>query len=162
DAALPRQPRGARADRLPALLDRARPVHHRAQLRAAAERWLVARPPPVRTAPVPHPSPRPGGWRWPRAPPGRPPPDAARSARRTDITLRISGKEPLSLTLDSIVAEAACTSTQFHLLVSPDRYASYWNAAQLVAGPQLALGANSPFLFGHHLQAETRIETFLQ
>lgn len=84
------------------------------------------------------------------------------SARREDITLRISGKEPLSLTLDSIVAEAACTSTQFHLQVSPDRYASYWNAAQLVAGPQLALGANSPFLFGHHLQAETRIEAFLQ
>ncbi|TNC17037.1 glutamate--cysteine ligase [Georgenia sp. 311] len=84
------------------------------------------------------------------------------SARREDITLRISGKEPLSLTLDSIVAEAACTSTQFHLQVSPDRYAAYWNAAQLIAGPQLALGANSPFLFGHHLQAETRVETFLQ
>jgi len=84
------------------------------------------------------------------------------SSRREDITLRISGREPLSLTLDSIVAEAACTSTQFHLQVAPDRYAAYWNAAQLIAGPQLALGANSPFLFGHHLQAETRVETFLQ
>jgi hypothetical protein len=31
-----------------------------------------------------------------------------------------------------------------------------------VAGPQLALGANSPFFFGHLLWAETRIEVFTQ
>ncbi|MEE6282077.1 glutamate--cysteine ligase [Georgenia sunbinii] len=88
--------------------------------------------------------------------------DAVMSSRREDITLSIGGAEPLSLTVDSIAAEAACTSTQFHLQVTPERYAAYWNAAQLLAGPQLALGANSPFLFGHHLQAETRIEAFLQ
>ncbi len=88
--------------------------------------------------------------------------DAVMSSRREDITLRVDGHEPLSLTMDSIVAEAACTSTQFHLQVTPDKYAAYWNAAQLLAGPQLAMGANSPFLFGHHLQAETRIEVFLQ
>ena len=88
--------------------------------------------------------------------------DAVMGARREDITLNIGGVEPLSLTVDSISAEAACTSTQLHLQVTPGRYAAYWNAAQLLAGPQLALGANSPFLFGHHLQAETRVEVFLQ
>ena len=31
-----------------------------------------------------------------------------------------------------------------------------------IAGPQLALGANSPYFFGHHLWAETRIELFAQ
>ncbi|MBD8063436.1 glutamate--cysteine ligase [Oceanitalea stevensii] len=88
--------------------------------------------------------------------------EAVMNSRREDITLRISGPEPLSLTMDSIIAEAACTSTQLHLQVTPRRYADYWNASQLLAGPQLVMGANSPFLFGHHLQAETRVETFLQ
>ena len=37
-----------------------------------------------------------------------------------------------------------------------------WNAAQVLAGPQLALGANSPYFFGHQLWSETRIELFTQ
>src|SRR5690606_10686197 len=88
--------------------------------------------------------------------------EAVMGSRREDITLRIDGYEPLSLTMDSISAEAACTSTQLHLQVSPSRYAAYWNASQLLSAPQLAMGASSPYLFGHHLQAETRVEVFLQ
>ena len=88
--------------------------------------------------------------------------EAVMRARQEDITLDIAGAEPLRLTMDSISAEAACTSTQLHLQVTADRFADYWNAAQLLAGPQLAMGANSPYLFGHHLQAETRIEVFGQ
>src|SRR5258706_10395593 len=41
-------------------------------------------------------------------------------------------------------------------------FARSWNAAQVLAGPQLALGANSPYFFGHQLWAETRIELFAQ
>ena len=51
---------------------------------------------------------------------------------------------------------------QLHLQVSPEDFAKNWNAAQVLAGPQLALGANSPFFFGHQLWAETRIELFAQ
>jgi hypothetical protein len=51
---------------------------------------------------------------------------------------------------------------QLHLQVSPASFARYWNAAQLLAGPQLALGANSPYFFGHELWSETRIELFAQ
>ena len=51
---------------------------------------------------------------------------------------------------------------QLHLQVSPADFAAAWNAAQALAGPQLALGANSPFLFGKRLWAETRTELFLQ
>jgi hypothetical protein len=58
--------------------------------------------------------------------------------------------------------EAACTSTQVHLQVSPDDFAGYWNAAQAIAGVQLAVGANSPFLFGKALVAESRIPLFEQ
>ena len=51
---------------------------------------------------------------------------------------------------------------QLHLQVSPADFANNWNAAQVLAGPQLALGANSPYFFGHELWAETRIELFTQ
>jgi gamma-glutamyl:cysteine ligase YbdK (ATP-grasp superfamily) len=60
------------------------------------------------------------------------------------------------------VPEAACTSTQFHVQVSPDDFPAYWNASQAIAGVQLALGANSPFLLGKELWHETRIALFEQ
>ena len=62
----------------------------------------------------------------------------------------------------SIAPESACTSMQLHLQVAPADFAANWNAAQVLAGPQLALGANSPYFFGHQLWAETRIELFAQ
>ncbi|WP_232661793.1 glutamate--cysteine ligase [Pseudonocardia sp. TRM90224] len=63
---------------------------------------------------------------------------------------------------DSIAPEAACTSMQLHLQVHPDSFAAYWNAAQVLTGVQLAVGANSPFLLGSRLWAETRIPLFEQ
>ena len=59
----------------------------------------------------------------------------------------IRGVERLQTESDSIAPEAACTSVQFHLQVAPDSFANYWNAAQAIAGVQLAIGANSPFLY---------------
>ncbi|MGC0249750.1 glutamate-cysteine ligase family protein [Pseudactinotalea sp. Z1748] len=88
--------------------------------------------------------------------------EAIFSSRREDIELDISGVEHLRMLTPTIAPESACTSVQLHLQVTPDAFAPTWNAAQLLAGPQLALGANSPFLFGKHLWAETRTELFLQ
>jgi gamma-glutamyl:cysteine ligase YbdK (ATP-grasp superfamily) len=84
------------------------------------------------------------------------------SARGEDITISIAGRERLTTTADSIVPEAACTSTQFHVQTSPDQFAAYWNAAQAIAGVQLAVSANSPFLLGKELWRETRIPLFEQ
>jgi len=84
------------------------------------------------------------------------------NARGEDIHIAISGVERLSTYADSITHEAACTSVQFHLQVSPEQFPTYWNAAQTIAGVQLALGANSPFLFGKELWRETRIPLFEQ
>ncbi len=84
------------------------------------------------------------------------------AARGEDLAIDISGLERLVLTADSIIPEAACTSMQLHLQVSPEEFPAYWNAAQAVAGIQLAVGANSPFLFGKRLWAETRIALFEQ
>src|SRR6476620_5260095 len=84
------------------------------------------------------------------------------TARGEDILIDIEGPERLSLQLASIAPESACTSMQLHLQVSPAEFARNWNAAQVLAGPQLALSANSPYFFGHQLWPETRIELFTQ
>jgi gamma-glutamyl:cysteine ligase YbdK (ATP-grasp superfamily) len=84
------------------------------------------------------------------------------NARGEDIGLDIRGVERLRTSTDSIAPEAACTSVQFHLQVAPDTFASYWNASQSIAAVQVAVGANSPYLYGKQLWAETRIALFEQ
>src|SRR5215472_14452889 len=84
------------------------------------------------------------------------------AARGEDMRIAIDGTEHLLTYADSITPEAACTSAQLHVQVSPDAFASYWNAAQAIAGVQVALAANSPFLFGRQLWQETRITLFEQ
>ncbi|HEY9293222.1 MAG TPA: glutamate--cysteine ligase [Microlunatus sp.] len=83
-------------------------------------------------------------------------------ARGEDIKINIDGVEQLRLVTDSVMPEAACTSTQIHLQVDPESFASYWNAAQMIAGVQVAVGANSPFLFGRRLVDESRVPLFEQ
>jgi gamma-glutamyl:cysteine ligase YbdK (ATP-grasp superfamily) len=84
-------------------------------------------------------------------------------ARGEDLHIDIRGqRESLELWSDSIAPEAACTSVQFHLQVSPDDFAASWNAAESLAAAQLALGANSPFFLGRELWRETRIPLFQQ
>lgn len=84
------------------------------------------------------------------------------AARGEDLHIEIDGAERLAVTADTVAPEAACTSTQVHLQVSPEQFAAYWNAAQAIAGVQVAIGANSPFLLGKQLWAETRIPLFEQ
>jgi gamma-glutamyl:cysteine ligase YbdK (ATP-grasp superfamily) len=82
--------------------------------------------------------------------------------RGEDLHLRIEGTERLDTYSETIVPEAACTSTQLHLQVSPETFPHYWNASQCLASVQIALGANSPFFFGRDLWRETRIALFEQ
>jgi gamma-glutamyl:cysteine ligase YbdK (ATP-grasp superfamily) len=84
------------------------------------------------------------------------------AARGEDMRIEIDGPEQLLAFCESITPEAACTSVQLHTQVSPDAFANYWNAAQAIAGVQVALAANSPFLFGRKLWHETRITLFEQ
>lgn len=91
--------------------------------------------------------------------------EAIAAARGEDMELRIEGPvsgERLELHLPTIGPESAGTSVQLHQQVAPEEFPRRWNAAQAVAGVQVALAANSPFLFGRHLWAETRIELFTQ
>jgi hypothetical protein len=84
------------------------------------------------------------------------------AARGEDLEISISGVERLQTFADTIAPEAACTSVQLHQQVDPEAFASYWNAAQAIAGVQVATAANSPFFFGKELWRETRIALFEQ
>ena len=81
-----------------------------------------------------------------------------RAAHRSPFRVRIiDGCEPVGFTTDSIAPTATTTSLQLHLRVPPDRFAAYYNAAQTIAGAQVAVGANSPYLLGYQAWQETRI-----
>src|SRR5829696_1652486 len=84
------------------------------------------------------------------------------AARGEDLEINITGVERLAMFADTIAPEAACTSVQLHQMVDPAHFGAVWNAAQAVAGIQLAIGANSPFFFGRELWRETRIALFEQ
>jgi hypothetical protein len=76
----------------------------------------------------------------------------------------LAGGQPerLQCTADSILPAAGATSVQLHLQVTPGEFAAHWNAAQALAGVQVAVAANSPFLLGRALWHETRIPLFEQ
>src|ERR687885_505887 len=84
------------------------------------------------------------------------------AARGEDLDIAIAGVERLSTYADTMAPEAACTSVQLHLQVDPSDFGVHWNAAQAIAGVQLALGSNSPFFYGKELWRETRIPLFEQ
>jgi gamma-glutamyl:cysteine ligase YbdK (ATP-grasp superfamily) len=84
------------------------------------------------------------------------------AARGEDMRIAIHGAEDLLAYCDTITPEAACTSVQLHLQVAPAEFANYWNAAQAIAAVQVALAANSPFLFARQLWHETRLPLFEQ
>jgi len=84
------------------------------------------------------------------------------AARGEDLEISIAGVERLSTHADTIAPEAACTSVQLHQQVEPEAFAAYWNAAQAIAGVQVAVAANSPFFCGKELWRETRIAVFEQ
>jgi gamma-glutamyl:cysteine ligase YbdK (ATP-grasp superfamily) len=84
------------------------------------------------------------------------------AARGEDLHIVIDGPERLAVYADTVAPEAACTSVQLHQMVDPAAFGAHWNAAQAIAGYQLALGANSPFFLSRELWRETRIPLFEQ
>jgi CBS domain-containing protein len=84
-------------------------------------------------------------------------------ARGEAFDFFIKGIDDLVLKHDSVMVEACNASFQVHLQIpEPDRFAHYYNLAQLLLAPVLAAGPNSPVLFGRRLWSETRIALFEQ
>ena len=78
------------------------------------------------------------------------------------IKLDIEGEDRLTTEHFDVMLEAAATSFQIHIKVPQGRGADYYNASKLASAPLVAISANSPFLFGKDLWAETRIPLFEQ
>lgn len=86
--------------------------------------------------------------------------------------LRLRGHRPLSLDIHGhdilrtehmdVMLESATTSFQIHLQVPPEQATRAYNASMIVSAPLVAISANSPYLFGKDLWAETRIPLFEQ
>lgn len=82
--------------------------------------------------------------------------------RGEENRLNIKGLDELMFTHDNVLIEACNTSFQLHFQVSPENFAMYYNIAQAISGPLLALAANSPILMGKRLWHESRIALFQQ
>lgn len=80
----------------------------------------------------------------------------------TDFELNLHGIDELRLKHNSPLLEAVNTSFQVHLQVSPKEFVPLYNIAQALAGPVMAIAANSPMVFGRRLWHETRIAMFQQ
>lgn len=78
------------------------------------------------------------------------------------LQLDIQGSEHLKTETQDVMLESATTSFQIHLKVAPTQAAHYYNLAQMLSAPMVAVSANSPYLFGRDLWSETRIPLFEQ
>lgn len=79
-----------------------------------------------------------------------------------DYKLYIKGIDELSFRHDNVLIEACNTSFQVHFQIAPDEFVHYYNIAQAITAPVLAVAANSPILLGKKLWHETRIALFQQ
>ncbi len=84
-------------------------------------------------------------------------------ARGEGYDIAIKGLDEFIAKHDNLMFEACNASFQVHLQVKePERFGHYYDIAQLLLAPSLAIGTNSPTLFGKRLWAETRIALFEQ
>lgn len=88
--------------------------------------------------------------------------EVLRQRRGRPLHLDIRGRERLVTDHEDVMLEAAATSLQVHLQVPLARSRRFFNAALVASAPMVGLAANSPYLFGKDLWAETRIPLFEQ
>ncbi|MGH8553185.1 MAG: glutamate--cysteine ligase, partial [Methylococcales bacterium] len=84
----------------------------------------------------------------------------AREGRPAHI--EIGGREHLKIEHCDVMLESAATSFQIHLQTPLASAHHFYNASIIASAPCVAVGANSPYLFGRDLWAETRIPLFEQ
>lgn len=84
------------------------------------------------------------------------------ASRGQPVRLDISGEDHLKLNHHDVMLESAATSLQLHTQIPVTIAHHFYNASLLSSAAVVAVGANSPYLFGHSLWQETRIPLFEQ
>jgi CBS domain-containing protein/gamma-glutamylcysteine synthetase len=85
---------------------------------------------------------------------------ALQQLRGGAFNIHIKGLDELHAAHDNLMFEACCCSFQVHLQVGPAEFARFYNLAQAISAPLLAVAANSPLLVGQRLWHETRVALF--
>jgi gamma-glutamyl:cysteine ligase YbdK (ATP-grasp superfamily) len=85
-----------------------------------------------------------------------------RSRAGRPLRLDVFGYQHLQIEHENMMLEAAGTSFQIHLQAPFDLTHRLYNAALAATAPIVAVGANSPYLFGKDLWCESRIPLFEQ
>lgn len=78
------------------------------------------------------------------------------------LRVDINGHEHLHIEHMDVMLESTTTSFQVHIQVPANQAVRYYNASIAASAATVGISANSPFLFGKHLWAETRIPLFEQ
>ncbi len=85
-----------------------------------------------------------------------------RQLSKSAYELKLEGIDELHVKHSSPLLEACNTSFQVHLQIAPKDFVKYYNIAQALAAPIMAIAANSPMVFGRRLWHESRIALFQQ
>ena len=88
--------------------------------------------------------------------------DMIKGKKSAGFELNIQGIDELKTYHPNILFEACNTSFQVHYQLTPKKFVTAYNWALAIAGPVLAISANSPILGGKRLWNETRIALFQQ
>ena len=88
--------------------------------------------------------------------------DMIKGTKKEGFELNIQGIDELKAHHPNILFEACNTSFQVHYQLTPNKFVTAYNWALAIAGPVLAVCANSPILNGKRLWKETRIALFQQ
>lgn len=88
--------------------------------------------------------------------------DMIKGRKSAGFELNIQGIDELKSYHPNILFEACNTSFQVHYQLTPQKFVKAYNWALAIAGPVLAVSANSPILGGKRLWNETRIALFQQ
>jgi hypothetical protein len=78
------------------------------------------------------------------------------------VHINIKGEDQLEIGNDNVMLEATTTSFQIHTQVPANQAHHYYNSAQIISAPIIAISSNSPFVLGKNLWSETRIPLFEQ
>lgn len=85
-----------------------------------------------------------------------------RLRRGRPLVLDIHGNDRLRTSHMDVMLESVTTSFQIHMQTPKDLAVRLYNASIIASAPMVAVSANSPYLFGKDLWAETRIPVFEQ